>query len=716
MKKFHLILLCWGFFTLHATEIFAQKPTPMMPETGRWSAVFSDPGPDWTKKYPLPDGKMVNAPVVSGTNWPIGKRNVWMTRELSLAASYKLKNLHVKHMNDQNMWLYINGVLVYKSGKALEWNSATGIQNPLKPGKNTIAVRCENVEGPGKVVVGLYTDTLPVPEKIRGGGEILASGGADGTIRTWDAAYAKPLQTFTGHQGEVFGVEFSPDGKTLYSVSADRTIRVWETLTGELQNTIEASSTDIKSMAVSPDGTLLYTGNLSKVLKVWDTKTWDNITLPDDPSVSKGAGLISIRVRPQGDGFAAAAAWDIGIYDSKSNARFSLIRNSGSSGTSYTDSTGRTYTSYSSTTYTERLAFSSDGKVIGHTHRNCLLFHTLKGQQLFRMNADAADSGLMYQLAAIPNSPNFVVGCANGDVLIVNYQSQEIVRRVRAHEVAVSAVAVTPDGSKFATASSDTFIKIWDTPSGKLLNTLEGHRGIIRWLTFSPEKSDFKTVLRGGASSAGETAEDTSPQERDESDWTEMEKRVAKAFDYLLVNQEKLAVSALQKVAEEDEKDFQANNVLGMLYLTKLNKPEEAYKHLQKCTKTGAKNPSVLNNFGVAAVIMKKYGAALQAWELLAQMEPNSPELVQNIGLFMASVKEKRMTLKDEDEHQRLVDLYLEVCYGENRDYDPERGFLLLPLKTRSGNRPDCAKFFVQEIKKGRDTQTGEPYEVKRGK
>ncbi len=53
------------------------------------------------------------------------------------------------------------------------------------------------------------------------------SAGADATVRLWEVATGRLLQTFMGHVGIIYHLAFSPDGKFLASTGNDQTVKVW---------------------------------------------------------------------------------------------------------------------------------------------------------------------------------------------------------------------------------------------------------------------------------------------------------------------------------------------------------------------------------------------------------------------------------------------------------------------------------------------------------
>ncbi len=86
-------------------------------------------------------------------------------------------------------------------------------------------------------------------------GTLLASGGADHTVKIWDPGTGNHLHTLTGHTEEVNSVAFSSDGNRLVSGASDGKILVWDTKEGSLLNTLEGSPGPVYAVCFSPSMT-----------------------------------------------------------------------------------------------------------------------------------------------------------------------------------------------------------------------------------------------------------------------------------------------------------------------------------------------------------------------------------------------------------------------------------------------------------------------------
>jgi WD40 repeat protein len=90
-------------------------------------------------------------------------------------------------------------------------------------------------------------------------GRTLASDGADRVVRMWDLASLRERTAMTGHTGFIESVAFSPDGKTLATIVThdDHDVRLWDVATGRLTSALPKD--DLPSWAtsdrlISPDG------------------------------------------------------------------------------------------------------------------------------------------------------------------------------------------------------------------------------------------------------------------------------------------------------------------------------------------------------------------------------------------------------------------------------------------------------------------------------
>lgn len=105
-------------------------------------------------------------------------------------------------------------------------------------------------------------------------GKLLATGGADWTVRTYDLAKTKPIERFVpaSHLGHVYATAISPDGKSLASGSVDKTVRLWDVAGAvpKSRTTLKGEGVPVYCLAYSPDGKLLAAGGQTTKVRQWD--------------------------------------------------------------------------------------------------------------------------------------------------------------------------------------------------------------------------------------------------------------------------------------------------------------------------------------------------------------------------------------------------------------------------------------------------------------
>jgi len=100
-------------------------------------------------------------------------------------------------------------------------------------------------------------------------GTLLASGGADGTIKIWSLTTSEAPKVWSKHVGRVNAIAFSPSGKILASVGKDRTVKLWQVSTGQMITSFAKSGEEITSITFRPDGQAFATSNKANEIQMF---------------------------------------------------------------------------------------------------------------------------------------------------------------------------------------------------------------------------------------------------------------------------------------------------------------------------------------------------------------------------------------------------------------------------------------------------------------
>jgi glucose repression regulatory protein TUP1 len=104
-------------------------------------------------------------------------------------------------------------------------------------------------------------------------GKHIASGSGDRTVRVWDLGTEREVLNLIIEDG-VTTVAMSPGGEYVAAGSLDKSVRVWDTRNGllveRLDGAIEGHKDSVYSVAFAPDGRSLVSGSLDKTIKMWE--------------------------------------------------------------------------------------------------------------------------------------------------------------------------------------------------------------------------------------------------------------------------------------------------------------------------------------------------------------------------------------------------------------------------------------------------------------
>jgi len=275
------------------------------------------------------------------------------------------------------------------------------------------------------------------------GSHQFAAASGDGSVKIWDLDRVTSLAVvLTGHDDVVWDAAFTSSGYNAASASADGTIRIWD-LNQEpaLTQTLAAESGQLYSLDFSPDERLLAVGG-QLGWEIWDWQHGERLL---ENRNGHTAPIVSLAFNPSGD-LLATGGMDTQI----------LLWNP-ENGELHGDS------------------------LLGHQNSVNDLAFSPDGQQLVSVGCATATSSV----------------CESGQILLWNLEGTPVLMgQIDAHDRDIYAVAISPDGSQFATASTDETVQLWDLESGERVGEpLMGHEFGATSLAFSP---DGKLLASGG--------------------------------------------------------------------------------------------------------------------------------------------------------------------------------------------------------------------------
>jgi WD40 repeat protein len=98
-------------------------------------------------------------------------------------------------------------------------------------------------------------------------------------------------------------------------------------------------------------------------------------------------------------------------------------------------------------------------------------------------------------VAFSPDGVQIASGSYDNTIELWDTASGRLLGTLEGHSSLGMSVAFSPDGTRIASGSEDHTIKLWDTASGRLLRTFEGHTATVMSVAYTMAKA-----ARGSAS------------------------------------------------------------------------------------------------------------------------------------------------------------------------------------------------------------------------
>jgi WD40 repeat protein len=121
-----------------------------------------------------------------------------------------------------------------------------------------------------------------------------------GTLQLRDSEPGTP-----GHDGEIYGCAYAPDGAFVLSAGWDGHLRLWETTTGAPIAALQAGAKPLASCTWTPDGKQWLSGSMEGLLCFWDGITHQ----PGQTFLAHTRPISALRYAPDGQQL-ATASWD----------------------------------------------------------------------------------------------------------------------------------------------------------------------------------------------------------------------------------------------------------------------------------------------------------------------------------------------------------------------------------------------------------------------
>jgi WD40 repeat protein len=276
-------------------------------------------------------------------------------------------------------------------------------------------------------------------------GSRVFSGGADHTVRLWDANTGQPVGPPMMQANTVTDAALSGDGDDVAFANADNTVRVWDADNGEPDGPPMTQSSAITALDLSGDGTRAVAGCADGSVRVWYSDTGQPISQP----MTQTSSIASVAFSEDGQRVVTGSAdGTVRVWDANTGQPISPPM-AGHTGA------------------VEAVAFSPDAQrvVSGGVDHTVREWNENTGQPVTLPMTGNLNT--VTSVVFSPDGQRVVSGGFDGTLRVWDANTAEsLAQPMTGHQGAINSVAFSPGGHRLLTGGNDATLRVWDADVG----------------------------------------------------------------------------------------------------------------------------------------------------------------------------------------------------------------------------------------------------------
>lgn len=330
----------------------------------------------------------------------------------------------------------------------------------------------------------------------------LLSASEDGKVCLWDAALGQEIKVFDGHRKAAYYACFLEEDSKVLSTSEDGTIRIWDGETGSEVRSFKGPYKPVYSFSLHPNGKLAVSSGKEQCLRLWKFQQGTQLYQPQGPS-NRILSMDCRRYLATATGDESCQVWNPHTgseirrleWPDSSVCKVAISPNGALVAMGEKNGTIRLWNIAEESVYKSLLKHELPITCLGFSPKGDKMVSADYSGEVVLWDVESGDIrvdgnigfGAIFAAQFFPFGEFMALGTEKKICLVVNMEKAEDCARFEKHRGAVKKLCINWEG-KILSSAGDEELFIWDGPTGKEEQKLEGHKKAIQDIALLSQK------------------------------------------------------------------------------------------------------------------------------------------------------------------------------------------------------------------------------------